>query len=242
MTTLLKIIVTSVLSLVLFSCNFNVSFSETLDGKGPVTTQEHSLKAFDQIDVSKGWEVVLTKSDTPRMTVETNENLHANLEFAVENNLLRISGKENIGNADAKSIHVYYTEKLNKIGAHSGSEIASNEIFQQEEIKIEASSGADISLKVDTKNTNANASSGAEIELFGKTENLESNASSGASVEAKNLEASSAVAEASSGANVELKVSESLTAGASSGGNLVYYGNPKNTNIDKSISGDIQKK
>ncbi|HET8839374.1 MAG TPA: head GIN domain-containing protein [Flavobacteriaceae bacterium] len=240
MTTLVKIIVTSVLSLLLFSCN--LSFSNSLDGKGAVTLQEHDLETFNQIDVSKGWDVVLIKSDKSKMTVETNENLHENLEFTVENEILSISGKENIGNAEAKSIKVYYAEKLQKIGAHSGSEIVSNEVFQQDKIKIDASSGADISLKVDTKNITVNASSGAEIELFGTTENLESNASSGASIEAKNLDASSAVAEASSGANVELKVSESLTAGASSGGNVVYHGNPKNTSIDNSVSGDVSKR
>ena len=238
MTTLLKIIVTSLLSLLLFSCNVNFS----IDGKGTVTTEEHNLQEFNQVNVSNGWELILIKGSQPKMTVEANENLHQNLEFSVDNNILDITSKKNIGHADAKTIKVYYVGNLWKIAGHSGAEIDSDEIFEQNKIEINASSGADISLKIDTQTTVADASSGAEIELTGNTENLESSASSGSGIDAENLKAISAVADASSGAEIDLNVAENFTAEASSGGNIEYSGNPKNTKIDNSISGDIQKK
>ncbi len=242
MTTLLKIIVTSILSLLLFSCNSNFSFTNELNGKGAVTTKEHALQPFNQVNVSNSWDVELIKGEEPKMIVEANENLHENMEFSVKNDVLDISSKRNIGNAEAKNIKVYYVGNLLKIGAHSGSDVTSNEIFKQNKMDIDASSGAEISLIIDVQTTLAEASSGAEIELSGTSENFEVRGSSGAEIDAENLKTLSAKADASSGAEIDLNVTEDITAEASSGGDIEYSGNPKTTNIKNSISGDIRRK
>lgn len=242
MTSLLKIIVTSVLSLLLFSCNFQLNFTNELEGKGPVTSQEHKLQPFNQVDVSNSWNVVLIEGSQPQMTVTANENLHENLEFSVNNGILNITSKNNIGYADAKTITVIYVGELQKVSAHSGSEISSNEIFKQQKIDLDASSGADISLAINTQAVTIDASSGADIKLSGTTENLVADASSGSEIDANNLKTKSAKVDASSGGEISIYVSENIIAEASSGGDVTYFGNPKNAHIDNSVSGSVTKK
>jgi hypothetical protein len=47
---------------------------------------------------------------------------------------------------------------------------------------------------------------------------------------------------ASSGGNVASTVVEKLEAKASSGGNVVYYGEPASTDIDTSSGGNVHRK
>lgn len=241
MTALIKVIITSLLSLFFFSCNFDGVFNQ-LDGKGEIITQEHEIEAFNQITVEKGWDVVLIKSDQPKLVVKANENLLENLKFSVSNQLLSISSKKNIGRADAKKIQVYYTDKLQKIASQSGAEITSNEVLKQDKLQIDASSGSEIELQLQTQSTEAKTSSGADMELTGSSDNFESKASSGAEIDAQNLITKSASASASSGSEITLSVSENFTAKTSSGGEINYYGNPKSTSLNNSISGSIHKK
>lgn len=241
MTSLIKIIVFSLMSLLLFSCNFDGFFNQ-LDGKGEVTTQQYELEEpFNQIVVENGWDVVLIRSESPKLVVQANKNLHPELKFSINNQQLHIRSKKNIGFADAKTIQVYFSGELQKITANSGSDIVSNEIFEQEKIRIEASSGADIELSVKTNFTEVESSSGADIELTGTTNNLQTDASSGADIDAENFRSKNANAEASSGAEISLSVSETFSAEASSGGQVDYYGNPKKVTVDNSISGDVHK-
>lgn len=241
MSTLIKIIVAALVGLFFSSCNFDGVFNQ-LDGKGEVITQEYDLEPFDQIEVEKGWDVVLVQANQPKMMVRANENLHPNLKFSVKANVLKISAKNSIGIADAKTITVYFPQELQKIAASSGSEISSEELFKQEKIAIHASSGAEIDLKLETNAIKAEASSGADIELMGISAHFESNASSGSQIDSEKLETQTATAEASSGAEISLTVSSDLTAAASSGGNIEYHGNPKTIAIDHSITGEVVKK
>ncbi|HET8810057.1 MAG TPA: head GIN domain-containing protein [Flavobacteriaceae bacterium] len=241
MTSLIKIIAATLVSLLLFSCNFDVNFDQ-LNGEGEVLTKKHELENFNQIIVENGWDVQLIRSEKPRLVVKANENLHPVLAFSVKNKVLHITSKKNIGRADAKTIEVYFTGELQKISAQSGAEIVSGETFEQEKITLDSSSGAEIKLSLKTNNTNAEASSGAEIELSGTSENFGSEASSGSEIDAENLKTKTATANASSGAEITLFVSESLSADASSGGEVNYLGNPKNVSADNSISGDVNKR
>lgn len=241
MSTLIKIIATSLLAFFFSSCNFDGIFNQ-LDGTGEVITQEYALEPFDQVVVEKGWNVVLVRADQPKLIVKANKNLHENLKFSVKADVLTISAKKSIGMADAKTITIYYSQELKKISASSGAEISSEETFEQEKIKIEASSGAEINVILETNTVQAEASSGADIELMGISANFESRASSGSKIDAEKLETQIATAEASSGAEISLTVLRDLTAAASSGGNIEYHGNPDKTAIDHSISGEVVKK
>jgi hypothetical protein len=86
----------------------------------------------------------------------------------------------------------------------------------------------------------ADASSGADIELSGEAGNLEIQASSGAEIKALDLLVKTCNAKASSGADITINVSDAIIADASSGGTISYRGEAT-LEQKKSVSGSVRK-
>lgn len=87
MTALIKIIVTSILSLSLLSCNFDLGFG----GTGTIISKERTIDGnFDQIEVSRGLDVYLSQNKTENLIAQADENLHDIIITKVENNVLKI--------------------------------------------------------------------------------------------------------------------------------------------------------
>ncbi len=237
MTSLLKVSLTALVSLLFFSCGYNC-----IRGEGDVTTKEHPLENFTQVSVIEGWDAILIKGNENKLQVTANKNLHELLEFNIQEGALTIGLKQNcIMDADDKTLKIHYTEDLQKISASSGAEISANAILTQDKISIDASSGGEIELQLDAGVATAEASSGATIELSGKAGNFTARASSGSEIEAKDLESQTASADASSGAEISLTAKKEFLGEASSGGDVDYYGNPETISVNDSSGGNVNK-
>lgn len=104
----------------------------------------------------------------------------------------------------------------------------------------DASSSGDVSIKnLNAVNVSADASSSGDVILAGTCENASYRASSSGDVKAKGMKAVNVTASASSSGDVECYVTGSLTAKASSSGEVAYKGNPKN--IDFSPKRGLRK-
>ena len=127
-----------------------------------------------------------------------------------------------------------------EIKVSSSAELKGN--ITADNISIKVSSSGDVKSAVSSKKVNVDVSSSGDVILSGTAENITVSASSSGDVEAKELTVKKASVEASSSADVVLTVTESLTAKASSSGSVIYYGNPKDVNSEKSSSGSVTKK
>lgn len=104
----------------------------------------------------------------------------------------------------------------------------------------DASSSGDVSIKnLNAVNVSADASSSGDVVLAGSCENASYRASSSGDVKAKGMKAVNVTASASSSGDVECYVTGSLTAKASSSGEVAYKGNPKD--IDFSPKRGLRK-
>ena len=77
---------------------------------------------------------------------------------------------------------------------------------------------------------------------IGKTQKLIAEATSGSDIKAGNLQAESSHVKATSGADITVNTSKELTAQASSGGDIKYYGDPEKVDKTDSASGSIRKR
>ncbi|PZD79473.1 head GIN domain-containing protein [Mesonia sp. K7] len=236
-----KLLVLSLISLTLTSCNFE-NFTG-VEGKGEVVKKEIVLSEnFHKVDVERGWNVLLVKSSENKVTVEANENLIELIQTNITENELEVTSEKNIGQADKKMVTIYYTQDLTEIEASAGSMLNSQDVLKANSLEISCSSGALVELKVENQTTNVETSSGANFTVTGNTKTLSVDASSGSSFDAQQLKAENVTAEASSGASVNVYASKQITAEASSGGNIDYWGNPENKNIEDSVSGSVSEK
>ena len=240
MTTLTKIIVTTMMALLLASCQFN--FNPGVEGNGNVLTQNRELNtSFSSIKASDGLDIYLTQGNEEKVSVQADENLHDLINIEVEGGELKVYSKENIGHASAKKVIVTY-KSINKITSTSGSDIHVTNVISAQNLELRSSSGSNMELKVNTNTISCKSSSGSGIELSGKAEKLYAEASSGSEIDAPNLNTVNGQAKASSGASITINVSKELTAKATSGGNVNYLGSPEKVYKNDSMAGIINQR
>jgi hypothetical protein len=261
MTTLTKIIVTTLLSLLFFSCNLDINIGPGVAGNGHVVETSRTTNAsFDAIKVSEGLNVYITQSDTEAIIVEADENLQDLIITEVVGNVLKIHTKKNIGNAVSKKVMVSF-KNVSNIVSSSGSNVYSTNKFSTQNLKLESSSGSNMTLDVSASNLTCSASSGSNltiqlnasmvechsssgsnIKLTGEATKLIAEASSGSNIKAGDLMSETSRANVSSGSNITVNTSKELIAKASSGGSVNYYGNPDKVEKNDNVSGSIRKK
>ena len=241
MTTLTRIIIISIISLLMLSCNFSMNFGEGVDGNGNVVNLERGISSdFSEIKVSQGIDLYITQSDAIGLSVEADENLQDLIMTDVENSILRIYTTENIRRASSKKV-LLNIETISAIKATSGSDVYSTNTISVPSLEINCTSGADITLDVITETLNCKSTSGSDINVSGTTKSLVAEATSGSDIDASNLKAQISNVKATSGADISVNTSKELTANATSGGDIRYSGNPEKVNKSDNSAGSVKQ-
>jgi hypothetical protein len=126
------------------------------------------------------------------------------------------------------------------IDASSGS-IVKGKFNIANDTKVEATSGSDIKIDINSKNFDFKGSSGSSTKFDGQAGMANFDISSGALCKADNLRTNQVEAESTSGGSLSINVVDKLKARASSGGLIKYRGNPEITSDINKISGGTLK-
>lgn len=232
MTTLIKFIIGLLSALLMTSCVFEGASFNQVRGNGNVQTENFNISQdFDGVSAGNGWDVYLEKGSEYSVVVEADENIIDLADIYVKGNTLKIYCEHNISRASSKKVFVTYVDNLTSIRASSGADIITKEILKGEDLSLNVSSGGSIKTEAIVRNINTDVSSGGSIRIAGSSEQLDADVSSGGTINARELKAKYANASASSGGNIDLRVTDKLRARASSGGDIDYWGNPKE--VDK---------
>lgn len=233
-------ILTSFIMILLFlsSCVF---MGPTIKGNGNVVEENRKVKDFDKVEVSRGMNVYISQGERSKVVVKADENLLDAIETKTEGDVLIIRATKNIRSATSKKVFIT-TPHIEEIEASSGSNIFSETALNFKNLKISGSSGCNFNLRINSEFAEFSASSGSNIKLEGKTNSFKGKASSGSNIKAENLKSENCEVKASSGSNIWITAKNDFDADASSGGNIFFYGNPKNTNIEKSSGGNVINK
>ncbi len=226
------------MSILFSSCWF---LGPSVKGNGNVTEEVRQLSDFDQIKVSRGMNVYITQGSPEKVVVVADNNLHEIITTEVSNGVLKVSANENIRWAKEKKVLITL-ENLTGVETTSGSNAWSRGQIMSEDLNLKASSGANLTMELNARNLKADCSSGANIKLSGIAKDAEMEASSGANLKAPELKTENCKMRAASGGNLSATVDGRLEAHASSGGNIVYYGEPKSTDVNSSSGGNIHRK
>lgn len=230
-------------ALILFSLallqNGLLQAAKSTDGR-----QNRQIKGFHGISVNTGIDLYLTQKNSEEVTVEADSEDLDKIITTVEGGTLKIYVKEKSWfnlkwNRTPPKVYVSFIN-LNKLDASAGSDVFSEGLLRFGKLDLDASSGADIKLELEAKELKVETSSGSDITLKGETVLLEAHASSGSDIDAGDLHAKKCLASVSSGSDIRVHVTDELDAKASSGGDIVYSGNPKTKDINESSGGDVR--
>lgn len=234
MKTIFKIIGFSIILFTFHSC-----ILEYVTGSRNVTTENREISSsINQLKVSQGIDVFLTQQDEINLSVEADDNIHELLITEVKDSVLKIYFKKNVRNRKASKVYLTLPN-LTNINTSSGSEVNGVNTFEVTNIKIDASSGSEINLRINAQDILVNSSSGSYIKLTGNCQFLNANSSSGSEINAKELEAQNAQANASSGSDIDLNATKKFSGKASSGGSIQNSGKAEDNIIEKSSGGNI---
>lgn len=226
------------ITIMLSSCWF---LGPTIHGNGNVTEEVRQLDDFDEIEVSRGMNVYITQGSPSKVVVVADNNLHDVIITEVDGDVLKIYVDAIV--REAKEMKVMVTvEKLTDVKTSSGANVYSQNAVKTDDIELSASSGSNITMEFNADYLKADCSSGSNIILSGYTRESELEASSGSNLKAEELKSDKGMMRASSGATIIATVEKELTAKASSGGNIIYYGEPASTNIDSSSGGSVNNR
>jgi hypothetical protein len=226
------------ITIMLSSCWF---LGPTIRGNGNVTEEVRELSGFDEIEVSRGMNVYITQGSPEKVVVVADNNLHDVIITDVDGDVLKIYVDAIV--RESKEMKVMVTvENLTDVSTSSGANVYSQNPIKTDDIEIEASSGSNITMEFNADFLKAQCSSGSNIILSGYSRESELKGSSGSNLKAEGLKSDNCKIKVSSGSNVYATVEKELTAKASSGGNVVYYGEPNSTNIDSSSGGSVNKR
>ena len=104
---------------------------------------------------------------------------------------------------------------------------------------LRASSTADIEVKISGGDVTVKASSGGDVTVSGTCGNLDVDASSSGDVDADDLTCQRGDLRATSGANVAVRLTETVTARASAGGDIVVRGGATPVKVKESSGGEV---
>lgn len=212
-----------VLSFVITGCSFNfdaLSNLEKIEGKGKIITEQLILEHFEDLQLKRGWDVILKPASSNYMVVEANENLLEVLDYDNKEGTLIIGALKQISKAEAKIITLYFSDTLESLKVSSGTTVSSPDQLHFDDFVLDLSSGAKVSLDAKLESLELETSSGAttNLKLNLKDLNIDSSSGSSASLE---VHAVSTQVESSSGSSVNLKGStNSLEVKTSSGSSL----------------------
>jgi hypothetical protein len=211
----------------------------SVTGNRNVITETRKINDdFTKIEVGQGIQLFITQSDDLSLVVKADENLHKLIRTEVKNGVLKISSKRNIRRAKSKKIYLS-APNINAIKATSGSDVVTENTIRADIFEVHVSSGADARIDINADTVNSSSSSGADLRIKGRANYYTAKATSGSSIRAYSLESKNATVKVNSGANIDVFVTESLTAKATSGGDIDYRGNPKKIDKKKSSGGSI---
>lgn len=236
MTTIAKLIVTVILSLLLTSCMFDMG----VRGNGNVRTEHRPVtESFSKIEVSRGLNVYLSQGATESISVEADDNLLNIIETNINNGILKVTARENISHASSRNIYVT-AKDIQSIETSSGSDLETTNTIQTNHLELSTSSGSDLDVKIEAHSISAHSSSGSDLDLEGHVNEFSATASSGSSIDAEKLVAVNSHVKASSGSGITVNTQKKLTAKASSGGDVTYIGHPEILDKTDGVSGSVR--
>jgi hypothetical protein len=205
------------------------------------SSQTRNLSSFNEVHVSGGFDVVLTKGNTESVSIESRNVDMENILTEVEGNKLKLYLKKgNYRNVDIKFVVTY--KDIEAIHSSGSSEIVCNTDLRADNFSLHSSGSGNIKLaSVNTDNFEVHNSGSSNIDVAGVAKKQSLHISGSSKINAFDLKSEDSKVSISGSGDVNINVSQNLEASVSGSGDIKYKGEPNIRNVRVSGSGNISK-
>ncbi len=228
------------LSSVIFAVSCHIPYHDSISGNGEVkrvTISEDTIRSFT---ISNKLNAVIIPSDSFKVVLNADENLHEYIETDIYNGHLSIYSDKHIRMAKSKEVLIY-TDCIERIEASAASNVYSKGTLNCGNLTIAISSASDIHLSGHFDEVNIQASSGSDIRLEGTANKAIINTSSASDLHAFDFIVQEANITASSASDARISVEKEARFNASSAADIKYLGDPEIIESRTSSAADIKK-
>jgi hypothetical protein len=203
-------------------------------------TVTRNIGSFTGVKAAEGIDVYLKKGNKESVRVETDGINPDQVITEVSGNYLKIHMRDGRRGKIEVKVYVEYVS-IERLSVSSAATLFAEGTIHSKTMEMNASSAGDMKVTIEAETVRISASSAGEIQVKGKATSVTADASSAGEVDAYDLQAQNVVADASSAGSVQVSVTESLTAQASSGGDVRYRGSPDKSITNSSSGGSVKK-
>lgn len=223
---------------ILPSCTY--SEGKVTRGEGEVITSTFPLSDFDEIDLQGAFNVTLIQGSTLKAVIETDENLMDLLLVEVRGKTLYVTTSRDVVLKPTKMNLTITYPALRTITVGGACKIKSEEVVQSEDLRFDISGAAEIDLAIVAEALHTQLAGAGSITFEGKVREHYIDLAGASSLDAKDLITEMTEIDLSGAGSASVHATTSLRASLSGVGSIKYYGNPGETQIDKSGLGSIR--
>jgi len=224
--------------LMMASCTF--SEGKVTRGDGNVTINTVMLDYFDEIDLQGAFNVKLTQGEAQQAVVETDENLQELVDVQVKGGTLFINTTRDAMLRPTKmELRITYPQ-LRRVTVGGACKISAEEEIASHDLVFDLSGAAEIDLSIMAGVLRTQLSGAGSIRFEGEALQHFVELSGASSLQAEKLITEVTEIELSGAGSAHVFASQLLKANLSGVGSIRYYGNPEQTQINKSGLGSIK--
>ena len=215
-----------------FSTFFFNSFSQDLEQRNL------AMGPFFSLSVYSGLDVKLIKSDVNKAVVFGDHKDDVILTLKRNTLIVKLSTKSFL-DPGYTYVELYHSKPLDKISAHQGSSVASEEPIKQISLKLVAKTGAEIKVTTFTERLDVNTNTGGRVSLKGSAVNLNLFVSTGGTCDAEKLVSEQSEIRMMAAGYAHTTATELIDAKVFGGGVLRVYGRPVKQISQTKLGGKI---
>jgi hypothetical protein len=215
-----------------FSTFFFNSFSQDLEQRNL------AMGPFFSLSVYSGLDVKLIKSDFNKAVVFGDHKDDVILSLKRNTLIIKLSTKSFL-DPGYTYVELYHSKPLDKISAHQGSSVASEEPIKQISLKLVAKTGAEIKVTTFTERLDVNTNTGGRVSLKGSAVNLNLFVSTGGTCDAEKLVSEQSEIRMMAAGYAHITATELIDAKVFGGGVLRVYGRPVKQITQTKLGGKI---
>lgn len=193
---------------------------------GNTIIQTRPVESFTRIDVSGGFEVMITGGAADEVKVEAPEGYQSYIHTDFHAGKLQVYVEDRVSSNFSPKRLILTMKSLEGIEASGGCRVTGNGTFQADHMSIDVSGGTHVTLAMETGVLDCGASGGSQLDLSGSADAASENFSGASELHAFTLETTSTTIDASGGSTLDVRAKGSLHVDASGGSVIAYKGRP----------------
>jgi len=235
------LLILMVVTVIAPSCQYITG--KKIKGNGNINSQEHSVSAFKNVQVSGAVDLYVSQGDTKPVKIETDENLQQYIEVRQEGDRIVIKFRDGVNLRPSGKIKAYISSPLyNTIDVSGASNInGQTKIVNTEKMKLQVSGAGDINMDINAPVISVEVSGAGAVNLKGETKTFDLNLTGAGKAHCYELLSENTRVDISGVGDADVYASVKLDAQVSGAGSVTYKGGATNVAQQVSGAGSVKK-